>query len=83
MVELNLILWKGYCILLGVYLLINVHCNSKIKELERRERQYNLISMSYKLELTPEEAEKLNQLMYFYNYKDENKFIRDKLKEVI
>ena len=56
MVEVNLILWKGYCILLGVYLLINVHCNSKIKELERRERQYNLISMSYKLELTQEEA---------------------------
>lgn len=81
--EVNLILWKGYCIVLGVYLLINLHCNRKIKKIEARKKQYNLMSISYSLELSEEEQEKLKQIMYFYNYTDVNKFIRKKLKEVI
>ena len=80
LMEINILLWKIYCIsILNTILLLNLYCSSRIKEIEKRRKTYNLLSISYDLYLTEQEEEKLRQLIKFYNATDPNSFIREQL----
>ncbi len=80
LMEINILLWKIYCIsILSTILLLDLYCSSRIKEMEKRRKTYNLLSISYELELTEQEEKKLKQLLRFYNEDDPNYFIREQL----
>ena len=80
LMEINILLWKIYCLsILNTILLLDLYCSSRIKEMEKQRKTYNLLSISYELYLTEQEEEKLRQLIKFYNATDPNSFIREQL----
>ena len=82
--ELNLLLWKGWCFfILGGFMIINSYCKDEIKYLQKRRKQYNLLSINHEVDLSDEEEIKLEQLMLFYGYSDANSYLRSQLKKVV
>ncbi len=82
--EVNIFLWKIWCcFILSGFIIINSYYKGKIRELRKKRKQYNLISISCEVDLSEEEELKLEQLMNFYGFTDSNSFFREQLKKVI
>ena len=64
MLELNLLLIKGYMFLLFVFMLVNDYCNTRIKKIQNKRKSYNLLSKIVEIELNQQEKEQLEFLMY-------------------
>ena len=45
-----IVLFKGYCILLGAFMFINSYCQDKIKLMQNKRKSYNLLSITYNIE---------------------------------
>ena len=79
MLEINIILFKGYMVLLGAFLIINSYCNSKIKQMQNRRKSYNLLSKVIEVDLSKHELEQLKFLMYQNGINDVNRYFRNVL----
>lgn len=79
MLEINIILFKGYMIVLSAFLMVNSYCNSRIKKKQNRRKAYNLLSKIVEVELNQQEQEQLEFLMYQKNITDVNKYLRQML----
>ena len=78
-----IVLFKGYCILLGAFMFINSYCQDKIKLMQNKRKSYNLLSITYNIEWNQQEQKELEYLMFNKGYSDESQYIRDMLKEVV
>lgn len=79
MLEINIIAFKCYMIVLSAFLVINSYCNSKIKQMQNRRKSYNLLSKIIEVDLSIQELEQLEFLMYQSNITDVNKYLRQML----
>ena len=79
MLELNLLLIKGYMFVLFIFMLVNDYCNIRIKKMQNKRKSYNLLSKVIDIELTERELNQLYFLMHQSEIDDINKYLRQML----